>query len=257
MTRACRRARVEAASRDEAMSAAGALVCGFSDVASQVAGVAWSIAGQSGALLSRSGETGASAVDLERTDEGARFSAELGAARWEVELRARTSVELGGGAAAALCEASASISGPGGDEQVHAEGHLTSWSSDPAEDAALIRHLTVPAAGGGLILLWAHRPVGSTDHAAERTSAWLLERDGATPFIEALLSTQYGPDGLPSRVGLELWREDADSPAMRAAGAHPARELGSGSNGTSAALLHTSADGTTGIGDYLIVRPNG
>ena len=43
---------------------------------------------------------------------------------------------------------------------------------------------------------------------------------------------------------------------MRAAGAHPVRERGPGSNGTSAALLHTSADGTTGIGDYLIVRRN-
>ena len=96
----------------------------------------------------------------------------------------------------------------------------------------------------------------SADHAAEQTSAWLLERDGATHFVEALLSTQYGPDGLPSRVGLELWRDDPDAPAMRAAGAHPVRVRGSGSNATSAALLHTSADGTTGIGDYLIVRRN-
>ena len=238
---------------------AGALVCGFSDEASQVAGVAWSIAGRSGAVLSRSNDTGAPAVDIERVDGGARFSAELGGARWGVELAARTSVDLGGGSAAALCEASISISGPGGDEQVRADGHLTSWSSDPAEGAALIRHLTVPTADGGLILLTAHRPAGSADHAAERTSAWLLERVGATPFVEALLSTQYGPDGQPSRVGLELWREDPDAPAMRAAGAHPVRERGSGSgsNGTSAALLHTSADGTTGIGDYLIVRLDG
>ena len=238
------------------MSVEGALVCGFSDEASQVAGVAWSIEGENGAVLTRSGDTGASDVEIERADAGARFSAELGDARWEVELTARTSVELGGGSAAALCEASVSISGPGGDEHVGGEGHLTSWSSDPADGAALIRHLTVPTAGGGLILLTAHRPAGSADHAAEQTSAWLLERDGATHFVEALLSTQYGPDGLPSRVGLELWRDDPDAPAMRAAGAHPVRVRGSGSNGTSAALLHTSADGTTGIGDYLIVRRN-
>ncbi len=44
---------------------------------------------------------------------------------------------------------------------------------------------------------------------------------------------------------------------MRAAGADPVRERGSGSNGVSAALLHTSAEGTTGIGDYLIVRRDG
>ena len=238
------------------MSVEGALVCGFSDEASQVAGVAWSIEGENGAVLTRSGDTGASDVEIERADAGARFSAELGDARWEVELTARTSVELGGGSTAALCEASVSISGPGGDEHVGGEGHLTSWSSDPADGAALIRHLTVPTAGGGLILLTAHRPAGSADHAAEQTSAWLLERDGATHFVEALLSTQYGPDGLPSRVGLELWRDDPDAPAMRAAGAHPVRVRGSGSNGTSAALLHTSADGTTGIGDYLIVRRN-
>lgn len=237
------------------MSGAGALVCGFSDEASQVAGVAWSIAGQNGAVLSRGGDTGASAVDIGRTDEGPWFSAELGDTRWEVELTARTSVELGDGPAAALCEASVSISGPAGDEQISADAHLTSWSSDPAEGAALIRHLTVPTAGGGLILLTAHRPAGSADHAAEVTSAWLLDGDGATPFVDALLSTQYGADGLPSRVGLELWPQDPDAPAMRAAGAHPVRERGSGANGTSAALLHTSADGTTGIGDYLIVRP--
>ncbi len=103
------------------MSVAGALVCGFADEASQVAGVAWSIAGaqRRWSLSGRSSDTGASARERRAGRRGRPVQRrELGGARWDVELAARTSVDLGGGSAAALCEASISISGPGGDEQV-------------------------------------------------------------------------------------------------------------------------------------------
>ena len=64
-----------------AMSVEGALVCGFSDEASQVAGVAWSIEGAT-APCSRAAATPARrTAEIERADAGARFSAELGDAR--------------------------------------------------------------------------------------------------------------------------------------------------------------------------------
>ena len=117
----------------------------------------------------------------------------------------------------------------------------------------LFRHLAIPAPDGGLIVATAAREPGHSDHAAERTAAWLIDADGrSTRFAETLLSTQYDADGRQTRVGLELWPSDSEAPAMRAA----ANALGVAEvDGVSAAPMRSSAEGTPGLGAYLIWRP--
>ena len=128
------------------------------------------------------------------------------------------------------------------------------WDGDPAEGSSLLRHASAPASGGGLILLLATRPEAAESHAAELVTAWMLDAaKGATPFTESLLSTQYDDQGMPTRVGMELWPEDPDGHALRAAGSDPV--LASTADGVTAALMHTSADGFAGVGGYLLVRP--
>lgn len=234
-----------------------AFVLGFADEAAQVAGLAWSLAGREGALV---------AVGGELSDPGA--SASLGGDEVIVEATVgNRSVSVNGGATssqrldaeqpppgspgAGLGSVEVRLSGP--DESVSCASVLTTWSGDPANGSELIRHLAVPGAGGGAIVTIAARPAGASDHAAESVSAWQLDpKKGPSPFVEALLSTQYDAEGLPTRAGLELWPTDPDAPATRAAGARP---LTAAFEGVTASLMHTSAEGTAGVGGYLIVRP--
>ncbi|MDP9189271.1 MAG: hypothetical protein M3O25_08480 [Actinomycetota bacterium] len=246
------------------MSEAGALVFGFSDEATQLAGVAWSIAGESGALVVKDGELGASGAEVAYEQGKPRARVKLGTVSCEAELSPSTSelplrridgATLSGEPAAAICTAAIRLSGPGSGRDLDCAGHLTRWSADPTRGVGLLRHLTIPTSAEGLIVLLASRDEGGTDHASEHTAAWLLDSSGeATPFKEALLSTQYDEAGLTTRAGLELWPTDSDAQALRAAASRPVYGAGAGGPGASGALLHSSADGSEGIGGYLLWR---
>ena len=117
-----------------------------------------------------------------------------------------------------------------------------------------MRHLVIPAPNDGLLVFSARRDPGADDHSAERGLAWRLDPEGhASPFAEALLSTQYDDAGRQTRAGLELWPGESDSPPHRAAGVVLGGQVANGER-VSAALLHSSAEGTTGLGSYLIWR---
>jgi hypothetical protein len=242
-----------------------AIVCGFSDVAAGVGGLAWGLGGQGGLLLSsnevQEAEVGISPqgeeVRLEMRTDAAEVEATLTPTVGAVEPRSPDGAEPPGGALeAAICRATIRSKGWGRSFQCPA--HLSRWASDPLEGAGRFRHLAVEAAEGSLLLLCSRGDQGAENHSEEKASAWLLDGEGGfSAFDEAMLSTQYRDRGEPTRIGLELWPTGEDqsvrAAAMRAAGTR----LGGtepANPGVTAALLRCSTEGTEGLGSYLIWR---
>lgn len=235
-----------------------ATVCGFWDEANGAAGTGWSLAGASGGAVTSDGAVVAAAAEIAAAggDTVLALSGDAGARTATLSPRPEPAVlappdsgAAGGGGAAAICAVAVEAAGS---KPKRWAGQVTTWDADPTDGAALVRHLAIPAPDGGLVIVTAARGPGREDHAGERVAGWLLGADGTTaPFAEALLSTQYDADGRQTRVGLELWPRDSEAPAMRAA----ATALGAVRSGpVTAAILRSSAEGTTGPGTYLIWR---
>lgn len=121
------------------------------------------------------------------------------------------------------------------------------------------RSIGVVFSDGGLLALSAERPPGSSGHGDERISAVLREPDGElTEISEALLSTEYGPDGVPRRATLELWTDGEDGQPLRGAG----RLIGAaktqrGDAGADVAFFRWALEGREGLGHYELVRAGG
>jgi hypothetical protein len=163
-------------------------------------------------------------------------------------------VEIGlGEPSAAACAVRATIR-DGGEHRLDCDGHVARWSSDPTDGTSVFRFLALPGPDRSLLVAAAARPDGADTHGDEGVAAWRLDPEGdANAFGESLLSTQYDGDGVQVRAGLELWRTQPETPPLRAAGRvlhGTALELGT----VTAAALHTSAEGSEGIGGYLIWR---
>lgn len=124
-----------------------------------------------------------------------------------------------------------------------------------SEDAALRRSIGIVFSDGGLLALSAVRPAGAADHGAEEVAAILCDPDAApVEASEALLSTEYGPDGVQRRATLELWIGDEGQP-MRGGGtlisSSAVHRPGLDSN---VAFFRWSLEGREGLGHYEVVR---
>ena len=155
------------------------------------------------------------------------------------------------GGAVVLSEGEVTIapepSGPGGESST-GWAFESSWDANPLEGAAVFRHLAVEAPDGAAIVVSSTGPPGIEGHGLEQTEGILRAPDAATPFDEALLSTQYDAQGRPTRVGLELWRGDGAPPTRIAASLLGGAERG----GTWAGFFRCRADGAEGLGSYLL-----
>jgi hypothetical protein len=125
-----------------------------------------------------------------------------------------------------------------------------------ASDAALRRSIGIAFADGGLLALTAVRPSGSDAHGDEVVAAVLCDPDGAPVEVsEALLSTEYGDDGIQRRATLELWVDGEEGP-LRGAGtlisANAVRRPGLQAD---IAFFRWGLEGREGLGHYEIVRP--
>jgi hypothetical protein len=131
----------------------------------------------------------------------------------------------------------------------------TPLDGDPLQGAATFRHIAVEGPGGGTMVCTAVGPPGIAGHSEERASAALQTPDQDVPYEEALISTQYDAEGDPTRFGLELWPEDADT-SIRAAAVRVSGSLlgGTRKGGTWAGIFRCHADGHEGIGSYLLWR---
>lgn len=126
-------------------------------------------------------------------------------------------------------------------------------------DQALRRSIGIVFSDGGLLALSAVRPPGSSGHGDEAVAAVLCGPDGAPVEVsEALLSTEYGPDGVQRRATLELWTDGDEGQPLRGAGtlisAARVRQPGIDSD---IAFFRWSVEGREGLGHYEIVRGDG
>jgi hypothetical protein len=112
---------------------------------------------------------------------------------------------------------------------------------------------------GGLLALTSTLPAGAAAHGEEEVAAVLCDPDGAPlTFEEALLSTEYGEDGVQRRASLELWPDVEDMRPLRGAGTlissvHVHRE-GADSQ---IAFFRWSVEGREGLGTYEVARADG
>jgi hypothetical protein len=133
-----------------------------------------------------------------------------------------------------------------------------------------VRLLSAGFEDDSLLVLAAVRPAAATGHGDEQVGAVLRRgRDEETELQQALLSTAYGADGEPTRIGIELLPTDDDVP-LRGAGdarglpadddqpnVRPAKRDTSTTNEgmrRSATVLEMRLDGVTGTGLFEILR---
>ncbi len=118
------------------------------------------------------------------------------------------------------------------------------------------RSIGIVFSDGGLLALSAVRPPRADEHGDEQVAAVLCGADGAPVEVsEALLSTEYGPDGVQRRATLELWTDGEAGQPMRGAGtlisAAKVRRPGLTSE---IAFFRWSVEGREGLGHYELVR---
>lgn len=121
------------------------------------------------------------------------------------------------------------------------------------------RSIGVAFSDGGLLAVSAIRPRGAAGHGEEQVAAVLCGPDGAPLEVsEALLSTEYGPDGVQRRATLELWTDEDEGQPLRGAGtlisAAPVRRPGLNAQ---IAFFRWALEGREGLGHYEIVRADG
>jgi hypothetical protein len=121
------------------------------------------------------------------------------------------------------------------------------------------RSIGVVFSDGGLLALTAVRPPGSGTHGDETVAAVLCGPDGApAEATEALLSTEYGEEGVQRRATLELWFDDDEGQPLRGAGTLiSSAEVRRDGLRADVAFFRWSLQGREGLGHYEIVRGDG
>jgi hypothetical protein len=105
------------------------------------------------------------------------------------------------------------------------------------------------------IAVLAARPRRTRGHDTELLSGVLLEGGLPVPVTEPRLSSTYAADGVPLRVGLELWLgEDEEQYARRAAGEAIGRGAVSEDPPLRSELLRWHMRGRAGVGVYDLLR---
>lgn len=128
-------------------------------------------------------------------------------------------------------------------------------------DSGLIlrRSIGIVFSDGGLLAITSALPEGAREHGEEEVAAVLCDPDaGPLAFEEALLSTEYGEDGVQRRATLELWPQTEDAQPLRGAGALiSSTSVERGSLNAEIAFFRWSVEGREGLGIYEVARPGG
>lgn len=121
------------------------------------------------------------------------------------------------------------------------------------------RSIGIVFADGGLLALTSTLPNGGEGHGEEEVAAVLCDPDGApVQFEEALLSTEYGEDGVQRRASLELWPDVEDMRPVRGAGTliSSVRVRREGLD-SEIAFFRWAVEGREGLGTYEVARVDG
>jgi hypothetical protein len=121
------------------------------------------------------------------------------------------------------------------------------------------RSIGIVFSDGGLLAVSAVRPPAASGHGEETVAAVLCGPDGApAEASEALLSTEYGEDGVQRRATLELWLDGEEGQPLRGAGTLiSAARIQRGGLDADVAFFRWSLEGRDGLGHYEIVRAGG
>lgn len=125
--------------------------------------------------------------------------------------------------------------------------------------AILRRSIGIVFSDGGLLALTSSLPAGGRAQADEQIAAVLCDPDAAPiEFGEALLSTEYGEDGVQRRATLELWTDAEDAQPLRGAGTL-INSIAVKRAGLDAeiAFFRWSVEGREGLGHYEVARAGG
>jgi hypothetical protein len=127
-----------------------------------------------------------------------------------------------------------------------------------AADRVIRRSIGIVFADGGLLSLSGTAPVQG-GHGDEPLLAVLCDPDAApVAFQEALLSTEYGDDGVQRRATLELWLDaEAGAPIRGGGTLISAVEAEVDGLQTRIAFFRWSIEGREGLGHYEIARARG
>jgi hypothetical protein len=123
----------------------------------------------------------------------------------------------------------------------------------------LRRSIGIVFADGGLLTLSGSAPADGGGHGEEPVLAALCDPDAApVVFEEALLSTEYGEDGVQRRATLELWLDTEDGRPLRGAGTL-INSIVAQTDGieTRIAFFRWAVEGREGLGHYEIARTRG
>jgi hypothetical protein len=124
------------------------------------------------------------------------------------------------------------------------------------ESQIVRRSIGVVFSDGGLLAVTSSMPAGGRAHGDEEVTAVFCDPDGAPlTFEEALLSTEYGEDGVQRRVTLELWPSIEEMRPLRGAGtlinSVCVRRQGLDSE---IAFFRWTIEGREGLGTYEVSR---
>jgi hypothetical protein len=125
--------------------------------------------------------------------------------------------------------------------------------------AILRRSIGIVFSDGGLLALTSSLPAGGRAQEDEEIAAVLCDPDaGPVEFGEALLSTEYGEDGVQRRATLELWTNVEDAQPLRGAGtlisSVAVKRAGLDAE---IAFFRWSVEGREGLGHYEVARAGG
>ena len=235
------------------------LICAFGDLDAGLAGLAWDL-GDPGALLLREGRVERASFALEESGDAATIILSADDTATEATFAPRDAplplVDRAGGAGdVTVTVGTAELRSAAGNATRQSEGMIARWRDDPLSGAETFRFMAIELGGGGLLVATARGEPRAAGHGEERTVGWLLSGEEVSSFDEALISTQYDGEGTPTRLGLELWPEDADQTSRAAATRVAGSALGGArSNGSWAGLFRCHTDGTEGLGTYLLWR---
>jgi hypothetical protein len=121
------------------------------------------------------------------------------------------------------------------------------------------RSIGIVFTDGGLLALTSQLPRGAGAHGEEQVAAVLCNPDAApVEFEEALISTEYGEDGVQRRATLELWPRIDDGQPLRGAGTliSSVRVKREGLD-AEIAFFRWSVEGREGLGHYEVGRGDG
>jgi hypothetical protein len=118
------------------------------------------------------------------------------------------------------------------------------------DEVEAVRILTAALGDGRALALAAVRPASASGHGEEAVVALLVSDGAAEEVEEALLSTEYGPDELPRRLGLELYRREDPIPVRVAANVIASSTERDGGVVEARATLEVRTDGKRAVGVY-------